>query len=190
MITYSRGNVGPTNQFKEMDRFYSFITMKVNVNNFKRKQLNNCQMSNWYSAESIKCYLKLSILLKINNKSLASEQFILVAIFPSIQSNDFPIEVHSCIPCVASYSHCNPQQPQLSPSFSQLHRKWSDNVCMMHILNTLAICSSASVQQKRTEKNLTEEKKLDGNHLTSNGVEHHKKKSTVSIKSNSLNTFV
>lgn len=34
----------------------------------------------------------------------------------------------------------------ISPSLSQLHRKQCDNVCMMHTLNTLAICSTVIVQ--------------------------------------------
>lgn len=146
---------------------------------WREQKFTNFQVSNWYLAETIKCYLKLSILLKNQQQELCIRTIFFwgLLFFPlfnpktSVSMFTIIYKVFGlCILCCV-YSHCNlnPQQPQLSPSFSQLHRKWSDNVCMMHILNTLAICSSASVQRATAiehKKNLTE-KKVDGNHLTS-----------------------
>lgn len=82
----------------------------------------------------------------------------------------------------------------ISPSLSQLHRKQCDNVCMMHTLNTLAICSTVIVQldTKWTEwKKMLSEKNPDGNHLTSFYIETVQSiwKFIVTFESNSLNTF-
>lgn len=63
---------------------------------WREQKFTNFQVSNWYLAETIKCYSKLSILLKNQQQELCIRTifFLGFAFFPFIQSKDFRIDVH------------------------------------------------------------------------------------------------